>query len=906
MRDYFNSSKGSEWRKWDLHFHTPSSYDYKDKNQTNQDLINALVQKKISVVAVTDHHIIDVTRIKELQELGEKHNITVLPGIEFRAEMRGTEPIHFIAIFPEDSNIEHNWSEIYSKADIGKQKNDNKNDEEIYCDLKDTCSLVKELGGLLSIHAGKKSNSIEEITNALPHAIAQKKDIAGLIDIFELGKEADQDDYNNIVFPAIKQIKPMILCSDNHDAKNYSLKQNCWIKANPSFNGLKQTLYEPQGRVRIQEEEPERKTKYSVIDAVRFIDKSTQNIFDQKWIELNPNLNSIIGGKSSGKSLLIYHIAKTIDEERINSINNESRPYSKIEYTFEENDNFNFEVRWADGVTTKLKDPDKPNRAITFLPQLYLNRLAEDQKEELNRLVDKLLSDSFPEYQEFRKSNKAQLEDIKTEIFGVIDSYYKTKDALSTKEKELKELGDKYAIKRNLAVIKDKIENIRKESSFSPEEEKNYNELTKNIEEFKASITDTEFLISALEITRQSINSFKDDLSNELLDKINDNIKAKYPVVPEQISNRITEITKKLVAEMTKTIETSITNEFVVLKEEKDRLKALKADKHKAVEEIQEFAKIVKNQELFKKLLEEEESEKKKLGTISEKEKEIEKLKEKLTIDSIKAKYSELYKCYQDIVDKNKNYKSIPDTDNLTLESSIKINKKKFQENYIRKINKKKSLAQQFGRFFNEENEYLFNEKKHLSNTNTMIDKIIQGKVSLNQGFDEKNTIMSLLDDYFYIDYNLLQDGDDLIKMSPGKRGIILFQLFLHLSKSTNPILIDQPEDNLDNRTVYQELNDFIKAKKSKRQIIIVSHNPNLVVSTDSENIIVANQDGQNKSGKNAKFKFEYVNGAIELSYVKNSNKGILFQKGIRQHVCDILEGGEEAFEKRETKYGLK
>lgn len=94
--------------------------------------------------------------------------------------------------------------------------------------------------------------------------------------------------------------------------------------------------------------------------------------------------------------------------------------------------------------------------------------------------------------------------------------------------------------------------------------------------------------------------------------------------------------------------------------------------------------------------------------------------------------------------------------------------------------------------------------------------------------------------------------------------------------------------------------------KKSTRQIIIVSHNPNLVVSTDSENIIVANQDGQNKSGKNNEYQFEYVNGAIEHSFTDENKSGILFQRGIRQHVCDVLEGGEEAFEKREDKYGLK
>ena len=61
-----------------------------------------------------------------------------------------------------------------------------------------------------------------------------------------------------------------------------------------------------------------------------------------------------------------------------------------------------------------------------------------------------------------------------------------------------------------------------------------------------------------------------------------------------------------------------------------------------------------------------------------------------------------------------------------------------------------------------------------------------------------------------------MQDEDKLLDMSPGKRGIILFQLFLHLSASETPILVDQPEDNLDNRTVYKELNQFIKQQKTK------------------------------------------------------------------------------------------
>lgn len=105
-------NRGSQWRLWDLHFHTPSSYDYKDKSVTNQQLIEGLKNAGMSVVAITDHHCIDIERIRELQTLGKAVGITVLPGIEFCSELGGSEAIHFIGIFDEKSNLETIWTKI--------------------------------------------------------------------------------------------------------------------------------------------------------------------------------------------------------------------------------------------------------------------------------------------------------------------------------------------------------------------------------------------------------------------------------------------------------------------------------------------------------------------------------------------------------------------------------------------------------------------------------------------------------------------------------------------------------------------------------------------------------------------------------------------------------------------------
>jgi len=99
---------------------------------------------------------------------------------------------------------------------------------------------------------------------------------------------------------------------------------------------------------------------------------------------------------------------------------------------------------------------------------------------------------------------------------------------------------------------------------------------------------------------------------------------------------------------------------------------------------------------------------------------------------------------------------------------------------------------------------------------------------------------------------------------------------------------------------IQEEANDFIKEKKLQRQIIIVSHNSNLVVTTDSENVIVAHQNSNSIQPK-----FEYINGALEDTFTHTSETHTLKKQGIREHVCEILEGGVEAFKKREKKYNI-
>lgn len=165
---------------------------------------------------------------------------------------------------------------------------------------------------------------------------------------------------------------------------------------------------------------------------------------------------------------------------------------------------------------------------------------------------------------------------------------------------------------------------------------------------------------------------------------------------------------------------------------------------------------------------------------------------------------------------------------------------------------------------------------------------------------------MIFSNNWFELQYNAEYENDKLSDMSPGKRSFVVLKLLLEFSDRKCPILIDQPEDNLDNRAIYNELLTYIREKKKERQIIIVTHNPNIVVGADSEEIIVANQNGKNAPNDTG-IKFQYVYGSLEDSLPRNEdqNTPILNRCGIREHVCDILEGGENAFRDRENKYGF-
>jgi ABC-type lipoprotein export system ATPase subunit len=138
--------------------------------------------------------------------------------------------------------------------------------------------------------------------------------------------------------------------------------------------------------------------------------------------------------------------------------------------------------------------------------------------------------------------------------------------------------------------------------------------------------------------------------------------------------------------------------------------------------------------------------------------------------------------------------------------------------------------------------------------------------------------------DYLYYNYKLRQGDKDLEQLSPGERGALLLVFYLLLDKHDCPLIIDQPEDNLDNYSVANILVPFIKRAKKRRQIIMVTHNPNLAVVADAEQVISVSLDKKNNN------KFSFISGSIENGEINDS-------------IVTILEGAMPAFSNRRKKY---
>lgn len=843
-------NRGSEWRKWDLHFHTPSSYDYKDKSVTNQKIIDILAENKISVVAITDHHTMDIDRIKNLQQLGKDKGITVLPGIEFCSELGGSESIHFIGIFSEKSDFSTIWTKIQGKHNLTKADIECKGNERIVCNFVDTCKTIIELGGIISVHAGSKSNSIESIkSNLLVKQETKTTLLSDYVSILELGKPEDEKVYQEKVFPSIGFKLPIIICSDNHDIKNYSLKENCWIKADPTFEGLKQIIYEPEERVRIQQNNPifdfEKSpfTEIQIDEDVQIFENEEDGVVLAKTIlPINSGLVSIIGGRGTGKSILVDYISSGLGK--------------KTEKNYTRNDKVSIKRK------TSLKEEDttfvlsnQPNIQFMYISQSEIKRIVEKPEEftkNIRETIGVISEYNIPsEYQE-------KVDMYINELSNII----KVLEENNTNSNQKKEDIDK-EIKR----YSDFITNVT-----SQENKTKLEKYQKNLD----LLANRKSFYESLQSEKTKIEQFQNQ-TNEYLQKVNDVLNEKFAINIPLINNTevidsISQMVLPKIQELIIQVEEEISNT-------KNTFANYNGDLTSLLNNVGQYQNKITDLQKQKQNIEDNEK-----RFISIKENKFKELGRDIenSINSYKQEIENKWENFRNGNDYTEEQKELISDilggDNLNVSVEIDFDKERLYQLLMRNLD---------GRSWNPDKleKLLFIEdlQSYLS--------FVKQETEINVFSDTLISIRSYILDIFfrrfkeYISHNIIitSRNKNITKLSHGQRGTIYLQLKLAANIFSETIIYDQPEDDLDNEFIMSDLVSIFKKIKKYRQVIIVSHNANLVVNADSEQVIVA---------KNEDSTLSYIAGSLE-------------NPTINEQICKILEGGKEAFKNREMKYGF-
>lgn len=1008
----YNYPKGSEWRKWDLHVHTPFSYLDNQFGSDFDNYVNELfkkaLEKNIIAIGITDYFTIEGykklkneylksdEKLKELgfvdNEIKEIKRILFLPNIEFRLnKLVGDSRINFHVIFSDKVEINHieenflreikfvyegnpqNEDEkrplsIQNLEDLGKRlKKEHpefKNKADIVVGMMnavvDDTDILKVLSNKKSIFEGKYLTFVpadEDLSKIswdsqdhnVRKIIIQKSD--GFFSSNQSTREFGLGRKHSSIEKFLEEFKTLKPCIWGSDAKRYEKlfepdsKRYTWIKSDPTFEGLKQIIYEPEERVYIGEEPPLKIERDKIIKSLT-VSNSNRWLKDNKSIPLNEGLVSIIGGKGTGKTAILDLIAYATGSYRCYE-EDVSKSKSFLKRAYKELNNLTIKVEWDDKsldaitITDKLEEGNKEGK-VRYLPQDFVDQLcSEIGKDELEKQIENVIFQKIPpenkaSFIDFKSYKDAQLkvlydkkEQIVSKIMSINEEIYKNKQLIISKSDKSKEIEkvenelkkyEKEITKILEAIKKDEeqsniLNTIRKLTNEKDILEKNISQLNEKLLKIEEIINDiSKFKDISKQLTEQLRNKLKIiGISDEIINSI-------YIVLyPEDLEQRLDERKKSIESEVAKK-QKELNGVIININAENEKLTLEKSKQDKIKDINDKISNLKIKKDSLNKDIEKIENAEKKLPQLVNSRQNLFINFFDLIFEEkrrLKESYAPLEKILNESREENEKLFDFTIKFGFDVKSmSEEVHKLiDLRADGLFRQSQPEKLKEELERIrfnLNIDNEQLSEEDKQsiagfLSNVEKFFTQ--DGKTISSQLKEKKYTEQDFYNwlystKYYSISYSIKFNEVELNNLSPGLKGVALLILFLELDRDDKrPILIDQPEENLDNRSVYITLMKYFREAKKRRQIIIVTHNPNLVVNTDSEQVIVANFD---KALEKQSSRISYVSGSLENTFKDNSASTILEKQGIKEHVCEILEGGKEAFEKRERKYGFR
>lgn len=912
---------GLRWYKCDFHLHTMASRCYKNKEaDTINDWIEEVKNKGLNCIAVTDHN--DYRKIDEIKKMGEENNIVVFPGVELSCD---SSKIHILVLF--DTYCDGNRvQEFLNRLKIFKE---NLGDSGYTAegDIFHACETAQSMGALVilahidefsglsdmshdnicKIFDRKYINAVQVVNDAIWENYA--KEGIGTISAKlteKYGKSISEEQakkWRKVYELAKDHAVPMLRFSDNpcsEESSEHGLwgigKSYTWLKMSqsPDLESVRQALISDDMRVKKDVESinmPDEKPDL-IIRGIEIYD-CILNEKEDIAIFFNPQMNTIIGGRGSGKSSIIRTIAGAMNSftgEKLNVISDEQKNFykengklrnsgvkkgifkktSKVTVYMERlNDLYKIEVENIKSMENqsrklfKLEDgeweavPDV-NYLNLFKAQIFTQKQIYELAMDSNSLME-IIDADIKELPQCVSEKDAALNNLVSKALEISNCkrIILDKPILETELSDIENQISKYEKSGISVTIKQKQLYDDQEKVFL-----SYIDRKKNkIDEIRQYLAEVAVAYDNVEdselnlILEEDLKKFKSDI--ERMDQICNEMLLQSSKLTEKIDT--TEWKKKQI---------EIQNQYtsVMQKLQDDGLDTIKLDT----------------------LMEQRNNKKAEIDRICIKEKELRKLQtEYISLENeYKSKVARIYKLRNDfiqgVIGRDKNVR-------------FQLKKNRNRNSFIETM---KTIVQKditsVDEDINELADLYFKEEDGIEKYKKLLIDIRDNKDQESLSKKTRNIIINMTVDMFARMITFLPEDDLIVSYKPekAKKFIPLSNasagqktttiLTFLLAYGSQPLLLDQPEDDLDNRLVYDLIVARLKVAKSKRQIIVVTHNANIPVNGDSEYIVSMNS---------------------ETDMIQVNRTGTMDDENIRQEICDVMEGTKDAFEMRAKKY---
>ncbi|PDW93994.1 ATPase [Helicobacter pylori] len=861
-----DQNKGSSWYKWDLHAHTPYTHLNKAYQCCEEEFIQKLCDSKIDCIGLTNYFKFNEKEF-ELKEKIEKRGIKVFYNLEVRLDYQNKEDqcLDFHIIFSDKvtqqeidnflRNADANVCGIEKKlADL--EKNDfNKAvvnfDQLLECLEEESLNLRgKYLLGFLS--RGHGSIECEFLGKGGRNETIYQKIINK--SHFLIHSSNNQENLKKDREFWLKCNKSLLQSSDAHEEEQIG-KRYTWIKAEKTFEGLKQIIYEPETRVSIGEEKPQ-DPLYKIDSVGLNFDEEVKTTNEQddtpfcyagfnETLFFSPNFTCVIGGRGSGKSTLLQLIASAIKNKsfvkglRLETIQKSLKIQSSIDIA----DNIEYLAQ---------NEVEEFATNVSKFTEAIFNRIDSKSGGKLKEL-EKQIKESIEKFDEqiryWQEKNKLEeqlkeSEKIRKKYQSIVDAftdkdYLDKKAKLQAKYQSLIDL--KQSKKGFLTFIKELKRVVNFDSKENMEEKNNYDKVYNQLKQ---------------DICKK-IEEIDTNRENGCFNSEDEKIRT-LGAEHEALSQEIREFLK----------EKGVSDESIGdIRNANYHLANIKMDINGLEHEIKEIANkiegfsygdIDKNIEEFKDQINE------KLSKINSAFEEISKNHKEVKPITIEYRlnediFEEVFEDFDRLVDKGFN----------TQRHQSKI------KEYLKEIELKNVTGMQHAEFIEKLDSRIENKKATFYETmKDIFDREIHFQIYRLLILKHLRNVEK------YKIFEVRYDKRVLNKTSFGQKCTAV--LVVLLSLGNNPIIIDEPEAHLDSALIANYLVALIKKRKQERQIIFATHNANFVLNADVELIIQLKNEN---------------NKIVVRSFMIESNE---YKEDLLK-----LEGGEKAFKDRERKYGI-